>query len=170
MGDNEFPPAVIKDDEYVLEVSTLVQLQKLSDITCKVIFDALFSIKEGDYYENLTCSRLIDKLSIIHMSASSISCGVTKITKSNKKCRIVKRMVSEYRSQINNQFKRNTIIGRRSLSKYYMTYLKILMTFLNMNLPQTAVKRNLPLPTQCCLKRSRYNMSFLVLVTDKLTP
>ena len=58
-------------------VSILVQLQELADTTCKVIANILFSIKDGDYYENLTCSKLIEKLTILNTISSSINCGIT---------------------------------------------------------------------------------------------
>ena len=45
------------------------------------------SIKYCDYFEKLTRSKLIKKLNIIHTSSSSISCGVTKLSKLNQKIR-----------------------------------------------------------------------------------
>ena len=61
MEDNEYAPTVNKYDAYILAVSTLVQLQELSNTTYKVISDMLTSIKDGGYFEKLTRSKLIEK-------------------------------------------------------------------------------------------------------------
>ena len=82
MEDDKNKPILIKSDASILAITSLVHLQEFSNTTCGLISDMLKDAKAGN---NVTRSKLIEKLNVLHASLSSIGFGISNITRLNKK-------------------------------------------------------------------------------------